>query len=238
MAVPMHCHGLKATTTTKEWSGGLWEVVCSSSDAATTHNDTAIRERLPMSSSNSSKCVRFNGSHQPSKKRCSGTTASNICKIQAQLSAYRSILPSFPSLPTNQLSSAQYRGSRLWRISSLLTTITLLTLGCLPVCHGFQMDGTQSSFAQFRKWYTGLNGTLEFEFKTEQPNGLVLYTDDGGTFDFFEVKLVEGAVRLRYNLGGGANIITVGRELHDGHWHKVQVSVYLKYVCNSNRLQL
>lgn len=65
---------------------------------------------------------------------------------------------------------------------------------------------------------------MEFEFKTEQPNGLVLYTDDGGTFDFFEIKLVEGAVRLRYNLGGGANIITVGRDLHDGHWHKVQVN--------------
>lgn len=94
----------------------------------------------------------------------------------------------------------------------------------LKPCNGFLLDGSQNSYAQFRKWYTGLNGTLEFEFKTEQPNGLILYTDDGGTFDFFEVKLVEGAIRLRYNLGGGANIITVGRELHDGHWHKVQVS--------------
>lgn len=92
------------------------------------------------------------------------------------------------------------------------------------MCDAFVLDGSQNSFARFRKWYTGLNGSLEFEFKTEQPNGLVLYTDDGGTYDFFEVKLVEGAVRLRYNLGGGANIITVGRELHDGHWHKVQVS--------------
>ncbi|XP_062534369.1 neurexin 1-like, partial [Armigeres subalbatus] len=88
---------------------------------------------------------------------------------------------------------------------------------------GFVLDGSQNSFAQFRKWYTGLNGTLELEFKTEQPNGLVLYTDDGGTYDFFELKLVEGALRLRYNLGGGAQIITVGRDLHDGHWHKVQV---------------
>ncbi|XP_055617047.1 neurexin-1 isoform X4 [Toxorhynchites rutilus septentrionalis] len=90
-------------------------------------------------------------------------------------------------------------------------------------CSGFVLDGSQNSFAQFRKWYTGLNGTLELEFKTEQPNGLVLYTDDGGTYDFFELKLVEGALRLRYNLGGGAQIITVGRDLHDGHWHKVQV---------------
>lgn len=109
-------------------------------------------------------------------------------------------------------------------ISIFLITLSLI-LSWLPNGDAFLLDGSQTSFAQFRKWYTGLNGSLEFEFKTEQPNGLVLYTDDGGTFDFFEIKLVEGAVRLRYNLGGGANIITVGRDLHDGHWHKVQVSI-------------
>lgn len=108
--------------------------------------------------------------------------------------------------------------------AAAILLITLNILVTLSPCDAFLLDGSQNSFAQFRKWYTGLNGSLEFEFKTEQPNGLVLYTDDGGTFDFFEIKLVEGAVRLRYNLGGGANIITVGRELHDGHWHKVQVS--------------
>ncbi|XP_065079227.1 neurexin 1 isoform X3 [Ochlerotatus camptorhynchus] len=107
--------------------------------------------------------------------------------------------------------------SRVW----LSVGLVLGYLGCLGA--GFVLDGSQNSFAQFRKWYTGLNGTLELEFKTEQPNGLVLYTDDGGTYDFFELKLVEGALRLRYNLGGGAQIITVGRDLHDGHWHKVQV---------------
>lgn len=30
-------------------------------------------------------------------------------------------------------------------------------------------------------------------------------------------------MRLRYNLGGGAQIITVGHDLNDGHWHKVHV---------------
>ncbi|XP_050084975.1 neurexin-1 isoform X2 [Anopheles aquasalis] len=117
-------------------------------------------------------------------------------------------------------------------LSTTMATVRLpklLLVGLLLVhltgygCSGFVLDGSQNSFAQFRKWYTGLNGSLELEFKTEQPNGLVLYTDDGGTFDFFELKLVEGALRLRYNLGGGAQIITVGRDLHDGHWHKVQV---------------
>lgn len=90
------------------------------------------------------------------------------------------------------------------------------------------LEGSQTSYAQFRKWNAGLNGSLELEFKTEQPNGLLLYTDDGGTYDFFEIKLVEGALRLRYNLGGGAQILTVGRDLNDGHWHKVQVERHVE----------
>lgn len=90
-------------------------------------------------------------------------------------------------------------------------------------CNAIVLDDSPNSYAQFRKWGGGYNGTLEFEFKTDQPNGLLLYTDDGGTYDFFEIKLVEGALRLRYNLGGGAQIITVGRDLSDGHWHKVNV---------------
>lgn len=100
--------------------------------------------------------------------------------------------------------------------------ILLCLLGS-PGVLAFVLEGSQTSYAQFRKWNAGLNGSLEMEFKTEQPNGLLLYTDDGGTYDFFELKLVEGALRLRYNLGGGAQILTVGRDLNDGHWHKVQV---------------
>lgn len=105
-----------------------------------------------------------------------------------------------------------------------LVVLSVVLLAGAQTSSAFQLDGSQSSFAQFRKWYSGLNGTLELEFKSEQPNGLVMYTDDGGTYDFFELKLVEGVLRLRYNLGGGAQIITVGRDLHDGHWHKVQVN--------------
>lgn len=94
----------------------------------------------------------------------------------------------------------------------------------LQAVAAFVLDGSRSSYAQFRKWNAGLNETLELEFKTDEPNGLILYTDDGGKYDFFEMKLVEGALRLRYNLGGGAQILTVGRDLHDGHWHKVVVT--------------
>lgn len=87
----------------------------------------------------------------------------------------------------------------------------------------FTLEGSQSSYAQMRKWNAGLNGTLQLEFRSAQPNGLLVYTDDGGKFDFFELKLVEGALRLRYNLGAGAQILTVGRNLSDGHWHNVTI---------------
>ncbi|XP_058790021.1 neurexin-2-like [Phymastichus coffea] len=92
----------------------------------------------------------------------------------------------------------------------------------LSGAESFVLDASPGSYAHFPKWNAdALNGSLEFEFKTEQGNGLLLYTDDGGTYDFFELKLVEGSLRLRYNLGGGAQILTVGRDLGDGHWHKV-----------------
>ncbi|XP_067134301.1 neurexin 1-like isoform X3 [Centruroides vittatus] len=87
----------------------------------------------------------------------------------------------------------------------------------------FVLEGSPSSYARFKKWISGLNGSLSFEFQTQEPNGLLLYTDDGGAFDFFELKLVEGTLRLRFNLGGGASIISVGRNLHDGHWHRVEI---------------
>lgn len=104
-----------------------------------------------------------------------------------------------------------------------MPSLPLRVLLCVCPALAFVLEGSQTSYAQFRKWNAALNGSLEFEFKTEQANGLLLYTDDGGTYDFFEIKLVEGALRLRYNLGGGAQILTVGRDLNDGHWHKVQV---------------
>lgn len=127
----------------------------------------------------------------------------------------------FYRLPIRNYFSCYNKSKNSFKLALLLIIGLLFKIN---LCCGFVLDGSQNSYAQFRKWYTGLNGSLELEFKTEQPNGLLLYTDDGGTYDFFELKLVEGALRLRYNLGGGAQIITVGRDLHDGHWHKVQVS--------------
>ena len=72
--------------------------------------------------------------------------------------------------------------------------------------NAFVLEGSQSSYAQFRKWQSTANTSLSFDFLTDQPNGGLLYTDDGGFYDFFELKLVDGSVRMRFNLGKGAHL--------------------------------
>ena len=88
----------------------------------------------------------------------------------------------------------------------------------------FVLEGSKTSYAQFRKWDGGTNSALSFEFRTEQSNGLLLYTDDSSTCDFLEVKLVSSGVRLRFNTGFGGQILTVhNQDYSDGRWHKVDV---------------
>lgn len=101
----------------------------------------------------------------------------------------------------------------------------LIYLLLLHFCttESFVLEGSPTSYAQFQKWCANLNSSLSLEFQTEEPNGLLMYADDGGIYDFYELKLVEGALRLRFNLGGGASILTVGRNLHDSKWHRVEI---------------
>lgn len=180
---------------------------CRRTDAAPTSAATTTRHKTSLTSNhrdNNSRCDIL----RHDKRYCVGDN--NLISSPDNAAVHR-------QLPTRKYFSC-YNKTNMFTLA-LLVLISLFNGSC-----GFVLDGTQNSYAQFRKWYSGLNGSLELEFKTEQPNGLVLYTDDGGTYDFFELKLVEGSLRLRYNLGGGAQIITVGRDIHDGHWHKVQVS--------------
>lgn len=111
--------------------------------------------------------------------------------------------------------------SRPWAALCLALALALALL--LRPSVAFYLEGARDTFAQFPSWAPGPNGSLELAFQTREPHGLLLYADDGGAVEFFELKMVEGAVRLRYNLGGGARLLTVGKALHDGERHKVRV---------------
>ncbi|ODM93931.1 Neurexin-2 [Orchesella cincta] len=99
-----------------------------------------------------------------------------------------------------------------------------ILLSLLPLAWSFVLEGSDTSYARFSRW--NVNTTLSFEFNTNQPDGLIVYTDDGGKSDFFELKLVEGILRLRFNLlNQGTQLINIGQHLNDGLWHRVELSV-------------
>ena len=71
----------------------------------------------------------------------------------------------------------------------LLSLIALLSV----VLHvddvtAITLDGSDRCYARYPKWNACVNATISFEFKTTQDEGLLMYTDDGGKYDFFEVK--------------------------------------------------
>ena len=107
--------------------------------------------------------------------------------------------------------------------------IVMISVLCLSVIifisttWGFELEGSQISYAKFPRWNPCLNGSLSFEFRSTQSNSLLMYMDDGKQWDFIEVKLVGGVVRLRMNLGNGASILSASQHLDDGGWHKVEI---------------
>jgi len=90
---------------------------------------------------------------------------------------------------------------------------------------GVRLDGSRTSYAQFSTWSICYNASLSFEFQTSRPTALLVYADDGQRF--VEVRLVGGAVQLRYRLSmttHSDSVTTVGDGLADGRWHTVLLS--------------
>lgn len=53
-----------------------------------------------------------------------------------------------------------------------------------------------------------------------------MYTDDNGDYDYVEIMVHSGTVRLRMNIVDGTEgsiEITLGRNVNDGRWHRVEV---------------
>ena len=74
------------------------------------------------------------------------------------------------------------------------------------------LEGSSTSYAQFAKWFTtATNSSIELEFRTRQSDGLLVYLDDGGYYDFLELKLVSGRLRCRLNFGSGAETLAMGQ---------------------------
>ena len=114
-------------------------------------------------------------------------------------------------------------------LSRLLLLLQLLLPSLLPLTmtSAFVLEGSKTSYAQFPRWEGTADSSLSFEFRTSQPSGLLLYTEQADSCHFLQLSLVSGRLQLRLNAGHGSQVLVVatpGTEgLSDGRWHQVTV---------------
>ncbi|XP_042350009.1 laminin subunit alpha-1-like [Plectropomus leopardus] len=83
----------------------------------------------------------------------------------------------------------------------------------------FHFDG--SGFSLVQKSLRATSTSIVLLFKTLSPGGLLLYLASNNTRDFLSMELVEGRVRLTFDLGSGSLILTSNRKYNTGIWYKI-----------------
>ena len=78
------------------------------------------------------------------------------------------------------------------------------------------------------KAYSNIN--VRFQFKTFEPNGLLLY-NAGRAMDYFAVELINGSLHYILNLGYGPIRVkdNTGMSLSDNEWHQVVIGRPSRY---------
>lgn len=98
---------------------------------------------------------------------------------------------------------------------------------------------TPESFVALPRWdVTKNSGTIEFQFRTTESNGLIMYNSGlygSNNYDFFAMEVVDGDFYLIMNLGTGAIKEKVSRSnVDDGMPH----IVYFKYSGKSGLIRV
>jgi hypothetical protein len=92
----------------------------------------------------------------------------------------------------------------------------------------YRLTSASNSYAQYLPWYPCLNGTLIFEFKTTEPNGLLLYAQSL-PYKYIQMSLIDGNLRLRMRIGEKDNprgifMVYQTKKLNDNDWHEIQLT--------------
>ena len=96
-----------------------------------------------------------------------------------------------------------------------------------PQQSAYRMIGSHNSYAQYLPWYPCLNGTLVFEFKTHEPNALLVYAQSL-PYKYLHVSLTNGNLRMRMRLSEredprGVFLAHPNVRLNDEKWHEVRI---------------
>ncbi|XP_056126158.1 neurexin-1a isoform X11 [Rhinichthys klamathensis goyatoka] len=94
---------------------------------------------------------------------------------------------------------------------------------------------TPESFITLFKWNTKKTGSISFDFRTTEPNGLLLFNHGKPTqqtketkspltlkVDFFAIEILDGLLYLLLDMGSGTTkTLAVNKKVNDGEWYHV-----------------
>ncbi|XP_064881938.1 neurexin-3a-like [Oncorhynchus nerka] len=96
---------------------------------------------------------------------------------------------------------------------------------------------TPEAYISLPKWNTKRMGSLSFDFRTSEPNGLILFThgkpqerkeaqrtQKNTKVDFFAVELLDGSLYLLLDMGSGTiKVKATQNKVNDGAWYHVDM---------------
>ena len=82
---------------------------------------------------------------------------------------------------------------------------------------------TEDSYVKAPKWDAKTSGTIQFQFRTNEQDGLIMYNSGAeDTSDFFALEILDGYLYLLLDLGSGATKVKVSQgRISDGLQHLV-----------------
>ncbi|CAM4799223.1 unnamed protein product [Rotaria magnacalcarata] len=87
----------------------------------------------------------------------------------------------------------------------------------------FNFPARPNNYVAFEPWRPCLTGYVRFDIRTTAQDGTLAYIDDRGKFDFFYLKLIEGKLRLLFNLGSDRQALNANMKINDDKWHTILI---------------
>lgn len=99
----------------------------------------------------------------------------------------------------------------------------LISRGSTGPYNTFVFSGGTNSYIAFDSWRACLTDYIRFDIRTSIDDGTLAYIDDRGRFDFFYLKILQGKLRLLFNLGNDRQALNVNLKINDDQWHTILI---------------
>ncbi|VDM12429.1 unnamed protein product [Wuchereria bancrofti] len=114
-----------------------------------------------------------------------------------------------------------------WEYFNLLKLLLLLIILLTDGSNAILLSGAPGSYARYPKWMHTFENQLSLDFRTKQPNALLLYTDDGGIQgNFYSLTITNKKLQLDFRLGDETNYLSSERPVVTMRLNDVEVSDY------------